>query len=277
MTLESTITSQTMLGNGVTRSWPFPFKAWANQVKVLVTSPGGVQTDVTASSGIIVHGGADIGGVVTYPVPEGTPPLAAGWKITVMRDMDFKQSTDLVTGSRYLSEVIENRLDRLTAQDQQLREKLDRAVTVPPASGQTPEELLEDLFQARDTATEKAAMATEKAVAAAGSADLAHKWATNPEDAVVEAGEYSAYHWAQKSKTDADSIKSLWASAEGVPHTAPPEAAYTAASGEMHFKIPKGEPGPPGAAPALDIIDCGHANQTHLFLIDCGQAGQATA
>jgi hypothetical protein len=67
-------------------------------------------------------------------------------------------------------------------------------------------------------------------------------------------------------------IKSTWASAEGVPHTAPAAAIYTPATGNLHFKIPAGEPGPPGTAPAIDVIDGGRAWQTHLFTIDGGTA-----
>jgi hypothetical protein len=188
---------------------------------------------VTASAGIVVNSGASIGGVVAYPVPPEAPALAAGWKITVMRDMDFKQNTDLVTGSRYLSEVIEERLDRLTAQDQQLREKLGRAVTVPVSSDETPEELVDGLFYARDTAVEKAseasasvqeadaseAAAAQSAAESEGSAELSRKWAENPEDQAVVAGQYSSLHWAKKSQqaaAESERLKEEIESVQGV-------------------------------------------------------------
>ena len=48
-------------------------------------------------------------------------------------------------------------------------------------------------------ADENATIASTKASEAVDSALLASKWASNPEDVIVEDGEYSAYHWAQKA------------------------------------------------------------------------------
>lgn len=88
----------------------------------------------------------------------------------------------------------------------------------------------------------------------------------------AEAAETSA----QSAHADAQSIKQTWASAETVLHTEEASATYNPGSGEMHFQIPAGEPGPPGEAPAIDVIDGGGAYQTWVGLIDGGTAIQNT-
>lgn len=49
-------------------------------------------------------------------------------------------------------------------------------------------------------AANSASAASTSAGNAAGSETLAQQWATNPEDSIVTAGQYSAFHWAQKAE-----------------------------------------------------------------------------
>jgi phage-related tail fiber protein len=87
--------------------------------------------------------------------------------------MDFLQDVDLVSGTRWDPEVVETALDRATAERQQLKEKLDRAVVVDIAATTTQEALLESIYAARDTAVDNAASALNSANAAAASATAA--------------------------------------------------------------------------------------------------------
>jgi nucleoid-associated protein YgaU len=170
MTIRTTITKEIMLADGVVRDFPFTFRAWEEQILVIATNPQGQETDVTSLARVTLHDDEDApGGVATYPVaPEA--PLPAGWKLTVARDMDFEQHTDIVTAARFQSSVIEETLDKLTAQDQEMLEGLNRAVKVPISSGQTPEALLDDIFTARDEAQAAHAGADAARNAAAASA-----------------------------------------------------------------------------------------------------------
>ena len=160
MTIRTTITKEIMLADGVVRDFPFTFRAWEDQVLVIATNPQGHETDVTSLARVTLHDDEDApGGVATYPIaPEA--PLPAGWKLTVARDMDFEQHTDIVTAARFQSSVIEETLDKLTAQDQEMLEGLNRAVKAPISSGQTPEALRDSIFQARDE-TQAAASAAQ--------------------------------------------------------------------------------------------------------------------
>lgn len=182
MTIESTLSAQTMSGDGIVRTFPFTFKAWENQLRVIVTTPDSMETDVTELCSILVY--AEAGGVVTYPVSAGVPALPTDHKLTVMRAMDFKQNTDLITGSRYLSDVLEERLDKLTAQDQELREKVGRAVTVPLVWTTSPQELINQVFASVGQAAAAAASARLAAAGAASSAAESEHWADLAEDVV---------------------------------------------------------------------------------------------
>ena len=190
MTIASTTTKQIMLGDGVTRSWPFTFRAWEDEVQVIVADAAGIETDVTAASIVTLDPSGD-GGTVDYLVP-------AGHQIVVMRNMDLVQETRLVNVTRFDPAVIENQLDRLIANDQQQQEQIDRALSVGVASGRDPGAVIEEVFQARDRAeaaatgaagseSAAAASATEatgSATAAADSADSAKHWAEEAADAV---------------------------------------------------------------------------------------------
>lgn len=167
MTMSSSVSKVTLNGNGSQTSWPFSFKVWkADDLEVSITSPAGATT-VVANWSVVL---APVGGTVTYPTTGD--PLPSGSKITIKRSMDFLQDVDLVSGTRWDPEVVETALDQATAERQQLREKLDRAVVVDVASTSTPEALLASVYDARDTAVANAAAAAasaEIAEAAAGS------------------------------------------------------------------------------------------------------------
>ena len=164
MTIESTQSAQTMSGDGARRVFPFTFTAWPNQLKAIITAPDGTETDVTERSSFTME--EEAGGSVAYPADTAAPALPSGWKFTVMRAMNFKQETDLVTGGQYRSEVIEDRFDRLTAQDQELLEKVNRAILAPVASGEAPPstaELFAEIGKQADRAEDAATRAEDAA------------------------------------------------------------------------------------------------------------------
>ena len=158
MTMSSSVSKVTLNGNGVQTSWPFSFKVWkAADLEISITNAEGVTTVVSNWSVVL----AGVGGTVTYPT--SGDPLPTGSKITIKRSMDFLQDVDLVSGTRWDPEVVETALDQATAERQQLKEKLDRAVVVDVASSTTPEALRDSIFAAKDTAVASAASALDSA------------------------------------------------------------------------------------------------------------------
>lgn len=146
------------IGNGVAVNFPFSFKVWdAAQLKVVVTNPQGVDSEAAGWTATLT----DQGGSVAYR--HDGAPLPAGWKLAVLRDMPFTQNVDLVSGTRFDPQVIEDQLDQAAAERQQLLEEMRRAVKVPPSSDNPPELLAEMIFKARDQTVSGAADAAESA------------------------------------------------------------------------------------------------------------------
>jgi phage-related tail fiber protein len=174
--MSSAVSKVTLNGDGVQTSWPFSFKVWkAADLEVSITNAAGVTTVVSNWSVSL----AGTGGTVTYPT--SGPALPSGHKITIARSMDFLQDVDLISGTRWDPEVVETALDRATAERQQLKEKLDRAIVVDVASSTTPEALRDSIFAARDTSVASAASALDSAERA----EIAATTATTKADAAA--------------------------------------------------------------------------------------------
>ena len=111
MTIASQTTAETMLGDGANRKFPFTFRAWDNEIRVIITAPDNCNTEVTALADIELNEEGGLGGRVTYPAATEAAPLPAGYKLTVLRDMDFLQPVRLVNAARYDPVVVEQALD----------------------------------------------------------------------------------------------------------------------------------------------------------------------
>lgn len=166
MTLDTALSKALYQGNGSATQFPFAFKVWEpDQIRVTVTGPGRESRDVTSQSRIEL---TEDGGVVTYPL--AGEALSDRYFLSVTRNMPFVQDIDLVSGSKFDPQVIEDGLDKSAAERQQLREQLSRAVILPPTSEQSPEEVVEDIYAARDEAQTSAEAAAQSAIAAGKSA-----------------------------------------------------------------------------------------------------------
>lgn len=166
MTLDTALSKALYQGNGSATQFPFAFKVWKpDQIRVTVTGPGRESRDVTSQSRIEL---TEDGGVVTYPL--AGEALSDKYFLSVTRNMPFVQDIDLVSGSKFDVKVMETGMDQSAAERQQLREELDRAVILPPTSEQSPEEVVEDIYAARDEAQASAEAAAQSATAAEKSA-----------------------------------------------------------------------------------------------------------
>lgn len=149
-------------GNDAATRFPFGFKVWdASQLVVTLTSPDGATTE---ASGWTADIGAS-GGEIVYR--HEAAPLPAGWKLAVTRNMPFTQEVNLVSASRFDPQVIEDALDQATAERQQVKEMLVRAVILPATSSETPQDVVQAVYAARDEA-QNAGSAAQAAKTAAG-------------------------------------------------------------------------------------------------------------
>ena len=240
MTLETTVSKAVYTGNGATTEFPFSFKVWdEDQILVSVTDAQGYVQETGEYSVTLSAGG----GTVSY-LHEGAP-LPMGWKLALTRDMPFTQEDDYITGTRFDPEVIETALDKATAERQQLREQLQRAVILPPTSDETPEDMAQELLRARDEAVQSAGAAKNSEQAAADSASDA----AASEQAAAE-HEQAARQLLEDAQDTFLNINSITAEAETLE---PGEAAavdFVPDSLRFFFKIPRGMPGAQGPAGA---------------------------
>ncbi len=135
--------------------------------------------------------------------------LQPGYSLAILSNVPYSQLTSLTNYDRFLPSVLNAVHDRAVANIQQLVERLDRTVTLPATSSQTPEELVSKLQHAADSAEKVAsayaAQAGTSAAASAASASLAQAWATKT-DGKVEDIDYSAKHYALAAKDTADKL-----------------------------------------------------------------------
>ena len=156
-------------GNGRAVDFPFAFRVWhAGQLHVSLTSPDDVNSTATGWS-VTLHAS---GGTVHY-LHQGAP-LPEGWRLAIVRDMPFSQEIDLVPGTLFDPQVIEDGLDQAAAERQQLLERLSRAVVMPPTSQDTPDQLISQVITARNTASAAAQAAGQSVSDAAREAESAH-------------------------------------------------------------------------------------------------------
>jgi hypothetical protein len=87
--------------------------------------------------------------------------------------MGFLQEVDLVSGTRWDPEVVETALDQAAAERQQLLEEIRRSVRIGVASTENPENVVAEIFYARQVAEDSASAAQEYAGIAVSSMDAA--------------------------------------------------------------------------------------------------------
>lgn len=143
MTMQSKVSKAVFNGNGATTDFPFDFRVWdTSELSVTITGPDGASMPATGWTATLT----DTGGTVTYR--KDGAPLPSGWKLAILRDMPFNQLVDLLSGTRFDPQVLEDALDMACAERQQLLEALERAVIVPPTDDRTPEQMAEAILVA---------------------------------------------------------------------------------------------------------------------------------
>jgi hypothetical protein len=132
--------------------------------------------------------GGDVETVDQHPV---------GDKLTVYMEMPFLQQTQYLNTGRWDLPTTGNDLDLATLERQQVKDATDRAVKVAVESAETPEELLQSIYDAETAAAASAAAAGVSESAAATS------------EANAATSEANAEAWAQQANpTNADNITS---------------------------------------------------------------------
>lgn len=131
MTISATYTPAQASGNGVTVAFPFTFKTFEQaDLVVIITDADDVDTTQTITTHYTVSLNADQnnnpGGTVTML----TAP-ASGTTLTIAREIDALQETDIANGGGFYPEVLEDAFDRLTMLSQQNSDAIARSFSLP--------------------------------------------------------------------------------------------------------------------------------------------------
>jgi len=216
-----TISSQNMisgpyLGNGITTSFDYQFKIFdKSHLQVKLHRQDGHVDVLEEGAGYTVSGvGNEAGGKIVM----NAPPVS-GEQITITR-----KELDLENQGSFYAEDMERALDEGVMRDQQLKEKLDRALVVgenfsPDQKDKLVADIgklgdvaegIADIVPIKDEIVAVAGVAGEVATIAPNMANIlaagtkAHKWAVEAENVTVNDGVnpigYSAYHWAAKAQ-----------------------------------------------------------------------------
>lgn len=188
MTIPASMPSRVVYqGDGVTVNFPIPFVYFGNgdgtkQLKaVLADATGENEQVLTENIDFTITAAGQVNGTMTMK----TAPTAKQ-KLTVIYDIPIEQLVDWKEFGRLPSESIEAALDKVTAILKQQNEVLNRCVKVIVSGNQSPQELLDEVYEKLDSATAIAGTAITAADNAREAADKATAAVASAEQTLVE-------------------------------------------------------------------------------------------
>ncbi len=195
MTIAITTTKSQWNGNGATTEFAFEFKVEAtglDYLKVVLTDPYDVDVALTRDTHYEVDDETltDSGGTITMldlTAVCAAVILPAGWRITLYRQVDIVQETDLQNQSAFYAETIEDALDYQTMINQQQQEELERCVKIPITSTDTADAIIANLLAATSAAAASAGAASASASSAADAVVDAEAAVSDAEDQATAA------------------------------------------------------------------------------------------
>lgn len=226
MAIESTYAPVRTAGGGLTDfDFPFPFFSPSDILVYTIDTSTTPETAtlktltthyilLDANGVAISQDGFYEGGTVRFTA------AVSGLDVFIGRDIDFTQPTDVPTAGLFREQTLERALDRLAMQVQQIDNATTRSLLLPVTSetgdlelpepeankvlgwnsagtGLENKDAIDKSYLAQVEAARDAAAASESN--SANSETMAEKWAEEDEDTEVEAGKYSAKHYAAKA------------------------------------------------------------------------------
>lgn len=128
MTVSTEVSHNEYTGNGVTTTFPYTFRILnkADLVVQTLDTNGNITTLKVDTNYTVIGAGSYSGGSVVLP-----SALPSGWLITIDRELDIVQETDLRNQGKFFAEVHENAFDYLTMLIQQCFGWTRRALLKP--------------------------------------------------------------------------------------------------------------------------------------------------
>lgn len=149
MTISTTTSKVTHLGNGATTVFSFPFVGVSqDDLVVSYVNTSGIVTVLNPSlytvtlNSIPVGGLWAVGGFVTYPNTGSPPvPIVTGTSLTIERDLPYEQDVSIGNQGAFYPQAVEQGLDKLELQIQQVRTTSEYTLRTPITDPVPPVEL----------------------------------------------------------------------------------------------------------------------------------------
>jgi len=137
------------IGNGVTTVFPYGFRILNAAHLTVIREQAGVETALTLGAGYTVSDVGDAGG---GSITLAAAPSAAQ-TITILRNAPFTQETELENQGPYFAKTIEAAFDLAAMRDQQLSERVDRALAIPASADPSAlSSMIDDVLRLADSA-----------------------------------------------------------------------------------------------------------------------------
>ena len=187
-------------GNGSTTSFPYPFAIFDDTDMVVYVGDDIIETGYT-----VTGAGETEGGAVVFD----TAP-ADGAKITLLRNVPIERLTDFQEGGTFRPKNINDELDRQTAFAQQIQEKVDRTLILPPTTEIDPEQILGEVERIYGSIDNVDAVADNETNVNAVAGDLANidEVASNISTVNAVAANESNINAVNANKTNIDAVNS---------------------------------------------------------------------
>lgn len=180
MTVASTLNKKQYQGNNFTTEFPLPFHVTAKEHIFALLKKGTKISEIKNNFAVDLERK-----VFIYPV-QGEA-IANDESLTIYRKIPLTQIVDLENAGAFHPEVLEyDGFDRIVMQIQQLDEEISRALKIDITDTRDVDNLIEELFKAREEAVLSAQYALEQAERAADKAEKTENWALFAEDKVKE-------------------------------------------------------------------------------------------
>ena len=178
MSVESKYKPVSYTGTGGTSVFPFGWVCY-EKTWIHVSADG---LELTQGTDYTVALESTSGGSITL-----SAPLAAGKVLIIWMDVPITQENRYPNTGQLNTVTIEKALDKQTLISQQLQDGIERSVKVPVGSQEKPEDVVRNIYVARDAAAASADAATASADAASVQATAAKNSADTAEQTVQTA------------------------------------------------------------------------------------------
>ncbi len=158
MTVQKLYAKNIYKGNGSNKSFPFTFECPENHPEFVRVFVRENYLNETTNFAIDMQNR-----IVTYPVDGDALPEGAN--IIITRELPLTQVMNLINNGPFFAEDIETSLDEIVMMIQQLNEKADRSLTVEVDSTENPNNVIGQIFDARNLTQELAEEAAANAAA----------------------------------------------------------------------------------------------------------------